>query len=519
MIENREYTISDYLAMLRRRLKMILIPALMAPLPAFLVSYKFPPKYTSQSTVLVEGQKVPENMVQPVVSEEMNSRMVSLQQQVLSDADLQPMVERLYPGKSGQEVSAIIEAIRVNMVVEPVDQDLSSIGSTTTKKKPSAQQTTVPAFYVKYTTSNAREAQQICGQLTSLMVDENLKLMQSAARGTSDVLGKGLDDAKTNLDGLDAKLAEFKKKYVGQLPGDEENNLKILMGLNSQLDANTQTLNRAQQDKSYTESLLAQQITAWKSSQSSTNPETLEKQLSDMQSQLLQLQAHYTDDHPDVIKAKADIAELKKKLAEINQAAANPSDSGEEKASASEPPEIRQLRLQIHQYEDLITNGTRDQKRLQQEIGEYQGRISLSPAIEEQYKLLSRDYENAQKDYQDLLAKQSSANLTMRMTNQSEGERMIPLDPANLPEDPSFPNRPLFAGAGLGAGLAVGLGLAILLEFSDKSIRNEADAEAALELPILITVPWVNAAASPNGRYKFWHRDKKHDEPKDAVAV
>jgi hypothetical protein len=138
----------------------------------------------------------------------------------------------LYPGKSGQEVSAIIEAIRVNMVVEPVDQDLSSIGSTTTKKKPSAQQTTVPAFYVKYTTSNAREAQQICGQLTSLMVDENLKLMQSAARGTSDVLGKGLDDAKTNLDGLDAKLAEFKKKYVGQLPGDEENNLKILMGLN-----------------------------------------------------------------------------------------------------------------------------------------------------------------------------------------------------------------------------------------------------------------------------------------------
>ena len=53
----------------------------------------------------------------------------------------------------------------------------------------------------------------------------------------------------------------------GQLPGDEENNLKILMGLNSQLEANTQTLNRAQQDKAYTESMLAQQLAAWKSSQ------------------------------------------------------------------------------------------------------------------------------------------------------------------------------------------------------------------------------------------------------------
>ena len=67
------------------------------------------------------------------------------------------------------------------------------------------------------------------------------------------------------------------------------------MGLNSQLEANTQTLNRAQQDKAYTESMLAQQVAAWRSTQSSTNPQTLEKQLSDLQSQLLSLQARYTD--------------------------------------------------------------------------------------------------------------------------------------------------------------------------------------------------------------------------------
>lgn len=523
MIENREYTMSDYTVMLRRRLKMILIPALMAPLPAFLISYAFPPKYTSQSLVLVEGQKVPENMVQPVVSEDLTARVVTLQQQVLSQSRLRPMVERLYPGKSNQEVGEIIDGIRQNMTVEPVDADLAPIGSTTSKKKPSAQQTTLPGFHVGFTASNPQMAQQICNELTTLLVDENLKSVQAAASGTSDVLSRGLDDAKHNLDDLDAKLAEFKKKYVGQLPGDEENNLKILMGLNSQLEANTQTLNRAQQDKSYTESLLAQQLATWKSSQSSTNPETLEKQLSDLQSQLLQLQAHYTDDHPDVIKAKADIAEVKQKLAEINQATSNPVEAADQKASASEPPEIRQLRLQIHQYEDLITSGTRDQKRLQQQIGEYQGRVSLSPGIEEEYKALSRDYDNAQKDYQDLLSKKSSANLTIRMTNQSQGERMFPLNPANLPEAPSFPNRLLFAGGGLGAGLAMGLGLAMLMELSDKSIHNEADAEAALELPILITIPWVGGTetnGSQNGsRYKFWHRDKKPDEPKDVIAV
>src|SRR5437763_1486103 len=171
--------------------------------------------------------------------------------------------------------------------------------------------------------------------------------------------------------------------------------------------------------------MLAQQLSAWKSTQSANNPDTLQKQLSDLQSQLLQLQARYTNDHPDVIKTKADIAEVKKKLAEIEKASANP-EAVSEKSSGMEPPEIRQLRLQVHQYGDLIASATRDQKRLQQEIGVYQGRVSLSPAVEEQYKSLTRDYENAQKNYQDLLGKKSTADLTVKMNNQAQGERMFP---------------------------------------------------------------------------------------------
>jgi uncharacterized protein involved in exopolysaccharide biosynthesis len=258
----------------------------------------------------------------------------------------------------------------------------------------------------------------------------------------------------------------------------------------------------------------------WKSSQSSTNPETLQKEVSDLQTQLLQLQAKYTDDHPDVIKVKADIKELKKKLAEINSSQ-DATDTSSEKASAAEPAEIRQLRTQVHQYGDLISAATRDQKRLQQEIAAYQGRVSLSPAIEEQYKALTRDYDNQQKTYQDLLGKKSSADLTVNMNNQSEGERMFPLNPANLPESPSFPNRLLFAGGGLGAGLALGIALAMWLEFRDTSIRTEADAVAALELPMLVSVPWVGAAAaqSNNGKFKFWNRNKSPDDNKQTVGV
>ena len=158
------------------------------------------------------------------------------------------------------------------------------------------------------------------------------------------------------------------------------------------------------------------------------------------------------------------------------------------------------MRVQIHQYGDLIAGATRDQKRLQAEIAKYQGRISLSPAVEEQYKELTRDYDNANKNYQDLLAKKSIANLTVKMT---------------------IPNRLLFAGGGLGAGLAIGLGLAMWLELRDKAIRTVSDAEAVLELPTLVAVPWVGVDTSQatHRKWKVWSRNKGPAEPKAAIEL
>ncbi len=500
----------DYLAMLRRRLKVILIPALLAPLAGFGVSYVFPPKFTSQSTVLVEAQKVPDNYVQPVITSDFTQRIQTLSQQVLSPSRLRPVIHSLALVKPDEE-DKLIQEIQQNMQVEPVITSMSAAGiSGAKKKKASATDEPLPGFNVNYTDNNAVRAQKICNAMTSLIVDENLRSRAEVAQGTTEFLSRQVEDAKRAIDEQDAKLANFKKQYMGQLPGDVDNNMRMLMSLNSQLDATTQTLSRAQQDKAYTESMLAQQIAAWKSSQSNTNPQTLEQELTQLQGQLLQLQARYTDDYPDVIKTKADIAEVEKKLKEINAAAANATDSSE-KASASEPPEIRQLRLQIHQYQSVIEQATLDQKRLQSQIGVYQNRTAMSPGVEEQYKLLTRDNDNAQSFYKELLAKKSASGLATNMENQQEGEQMHILVAAGLPDSPSFPNRPIFAAGGLGVGLALGLVIAIFLEFSDKSIRTEKDAAAILDLPLLISVPWLgededDAAANGNGRRRFWGR-------------
>jgi len=517
MMQNRELTMDDYLAMLRRRMKVILIPALLAPLAGFLVSYAFPAKYTSQAEVLVTAPKIPDAVVQQVFTEDLTQHITTIAQRVLSPTKLSPMVERLGLAKGGQSVEDVVSDIQLNMTIQPVP-DISQFGAPG-KRKPGQSNSPVPGFYVNYTASSAREAQRVCTDLTSMLLEEDLKSRQDASQGTTVFLTKQVEDAKQNLDDLDKKLAAFKNQHMGQLPGDEENNLKILMGLNSQLEANTQSLNRATQDKSYTESMLAQQLAAWKTSQSSSNPQTLQQQLSQLQAQLIDLQARYTEDHPDVIKTKADIAQVKKKLAEINDASASGSETANDKGSGSEPAEIRQLRLQIHQYQDLIAQATRDQKKLQQEISMYQGRVASSPAIEGEYKELARDYDNAQKVYQDDLAKQSTSKMATQAEQQQQGEQMALLNPANLPDSPSFPNRLFFAGGGLGAGLVLGLGLALWLELRDKCIRTEADAEAALELPLLVAVPWVAETAMANGNGHFWNRKKQPEEPKETARA
>ena len=110
MSENRELTMDDYLAMLRRRLKVILIPALLAPLAGFMVSYVFPPTYKSQATVLVEGQRVPDSLVQSVITSDFTQRIQTLSQQVLSPSRLRPVIQSLNLVKPDEE-NKLIECL------------------------------------------------------------------------------------------------------------------------------------------------------------------------------------------------------------------------------------------------------------------------------------------------------------------------------------------------------------------------------------------------------------------------
>ena len=246
-----------------------------------------------------------------------------------------------------------------------------------------------------------------------------------------------MEDAKKNLDDQDSKLAAFKSRYLNSLPDEEQTNLNLLTGLTSQLDAATQALSRAQQDKSFAESLLTQQIGAWQASQSGTgaSPDTLEQQLAALETQLTSLQARYTDDYPDVIKTKNDIALLRKKIAE-NGSQKTPTDPNKVRAGLVEPAQITQLRAQIHSYEQVIAEKAKEQETIKEQIKGLRGSSPIEPCgrgtiqgtharLSNSSRLLQRSVEETDDD----------AVMAQDLQHEQAGEQFRVLDPANLPDE------------------------------------------------------------------------------------
>ena len=486
MVQNGEIRWTDAKRTLRRHWWILPASTLLIGGMSLAVAFLFPKRYTSQTMVLVEQPMVDPTIVQPVVTEDLSRRLASMKEQILSRTRLQPIIEKfgLYAeDRSRVHIEDLVERLRTAVDIKPLEPT------------PGTQSRQLPGFYVNVTFGNPQTAQQICTEITSMFMEQNARERMQQANETTSFLSQQLDEAKKGLADQDAKLAEFKRQYLGSMPEEEQSNLNILTSMNSQLEANMQALSRAQQDKAFNESLLSQQEANWKAAQSGQkNPETAEQQLAVLEDQLATLQARYTDEHPDIIKLKNQIEELKKRLADASSN--NAPENGEIQATAVEPPQIQQLRAKLRQDQIIITDLTRRQGQTQEEIRQLQARIQASPVIEQQLKELMRNYQTAQEFYNELLKKRQSAGVAGDLERQQQSEQFRVYDPPSLPDKPSFPKKTNFAGGGLGGGFALGLGILYLIAINDKSMYTERDVEVALKLPVLGLIPTFDVTAS-----------------------
>jgi polysaccharide chain length determinant protein (PEP-CTERM system associated) len=493
MVRNGEIALADVKRILRRYWWVPTFMSLTLAGLGLTASLVLPKKYTSSTLVLVEQPAVPTELIRPVVTDDLNHRMASMKAQILSRSRLEMIVNKfnLYPQlRATAHTDDLVDKLKSAISVELIEPLAGS-----TNREP-------PGFNVSVTFDNPQLAQQICQEITSMFMEQNAANRVDKSKKTTQFLTEQLDEAKTKLEEQDKKLAEFKGEHLVVLPEQEQTNLSLLTGMNTQLDAATQAVTRAQQDKSLNETLLAQQEANWKASQvGQQNPESQEQELNALQDQLAVLLTKYTPEHPDVIKVKAQIEDLKRRMADAPAPKASPVGT---QAALREPPSIQQLRARIKQDELNIAEMTKRQSQIQDQIRNVQGRLQASPVVEQQLKDLTRNYQTASDIYNDLLKKRENSAIASDLEHEQQGETFKVLDAPSLPSTPSFPKKKIFVGGSFGAGLALSLAILYLLALTDKALYSERDVEVCLKLPVLTTVPSFDVWAghsSDNGKH------------------
>lgn len=476
MVKNGEFGLADVKRVVRKHWWVCLACVMVCTAAGIVLAFKLPKQYTSQTVVLVSKPMVPDKYVTPIVTEDLNQRLASMKEQILSRTRLEPVIEKFglyHEDQNRVAMEELIERLRKAIEISPLEP------------MPGTQDRSMPGFHVSVVFNSALTAQQICTEITSMFMEQNSRALEEQAVSTNEFISQQLDEAKSKLDAQDAKLAQLKRQYLGSLPEDVQTNLNLLTALNTQLEANTQELSRAQQDKAFSESMLSQQEATWKTSQSGQNPETLEDQLHNLQDQLATLEAKYTAEYPDVVKTKKLIEDLKKRMIDAPKNGAPPA----ELQAKPEPPQIQQLRAHLRQDDISIADLAKRAGQIQDQIRTLQARVQASPMVEQQLTELMRSYQSALDFYNDLLKKRENSKMAKDLAHEQEGEQFRVLDPPNLPAKPSFPKKTYFAAAGMGGGLMASLGILYILMLMDNTLHTERDVEECLKLTVLGVVP------------------------------
>ncbi len=470
-----------YLDLVRRRHIHFLVPVFVGWLLVWGSSWMLQAKYKSSTLILVEQPTMPQSYVAPNVNENLQNRLQSITQQILSRTRLLMIIDKLnlYSGSQApktpdDKVEAMRKDISVDLVRDTRTQEIN-------------------AFKVSFSAHDPVLAQNVTNELTQLFIGENNKVREEESQGTTRFIEQQLEDARVALAAQEAKVKQFESLHEGALPTQQASNLQILAGLQGQLQSQQDALSTAKQQRVYFQTLIEQykNLHAAGRSIDGTTPTgvaALDQQLNSLQAQLTDLSSHYTDSYPDVQKVKAQIAETERQKRELLAA---PRTS--KQANDAVPTPLLQLQSQLQANQVEIANRERGIAELEARIGEYQGRLNAEPATEQQLDDVTRGYEQSKANYDDLLRKKNNSVMATSMEQMQEGERFTMLDPPSLPVKPDFPNRLKFCGFGIMAGLGLGALVVFLFEFLDDRMYGEKELKALLPIAIMAEVPEIQS--------------------------
>ena len=485
-----------------------------------------PAVYLSEAVVLIDTQKIPEKFVSSTVATDLDERIAAIRQTLLSGDQLKKIIDDF--GLYRQERKTHFEEEILEMMRKDISITLESADTGLTTGSVKSASNRAAAFRIGFQGSDPTTVMRVANRLTDLYVEQNLKTREGEAKGTSEFLDAQLREAKNRLDELEAAVSAYKLKYNGELPQQEQSLASTLSRLQTQLEANRDAINRAQQTRVILEGNLnamevdlAAQTRAWEQAQHPTDGNespslpgqpaetTPKKKTSEvMQEQLEVLRGRYSDKHPDVLRMQADLEKVKQ-VEEQRQAASGgdaaksaPPTAGtkHQQPQLGEPVEFARMREQVASLQAQIKASDKEladrqaeQQRILHELDAYQHRIEQLPVREQQMAQVTRDYEISKENYKSLLDKKMAAEMALDMERRQQSERFTVVDRAQLPGKPFKPKRPaLYAGASV-LGLALGLVVGFSAELRRNVVLGEWELPAGT--PVLARLPYIEVSA------------------------
>ena len=479
-MDQETQSLNEIVDILKRRKMVFFVIAIPIMMVALAVSILWPPVYKSSATILIEEQEMPRDFVATTVTSYAEQRLQSISQRIMSTTKLLEIINRFNLYEDMRKKVTVEEA------VEQIRKDIKfeTISAEGMDPRSGRQKAITIAFTVSYEGRNPRTVQEVATVLSSLYLEENLRQRDEQTAGVSKFLQDETQTLQDQLTELNGKIANFKGKHVGALPELLQVNLQGLDRADRdaiQLKDQLRTL----RDK---ESYLVIQLTSMPTTGTANADKILLKEL---RARLAQLQSKYSDQYPDVIKTKREIAELEGRIEKTagegpgkRKSEFNPVEQSDNEAYVTLASQLAATRSDIESVRRQVTEA--EKKRV-----EYQRRIEASPRVDETYKALLMERNNIQAKFDDLTRKSMDAKVAQGLEKGQMGERFTLIDPARLPGKPVKPNRLAITLIGFILGIGGGVGMMALQEAMDHSVKDSRTLAAMTGVPVLGTIPAI----------------------------
>jgi polysaccharide chain length determinant protein (PEP-CTERM system associated) len=483
-----DFDISQILTNLYRRKGLIISVFIVVSLLAAYLASVLPKIYRSSTLIVVTPQRVPTSFIASTVTIDLNERMQSIVQEILSRTKLEQIIQEfdLYPfkvtrrtwlGAAGTEgsIEVRVERLRRMINVQPRRNNV---------------------FELSFESENPEKARQVTSRLASLFIEQNLQVREQQAEGTTSFINAEAERLRKELEEQETVVNQYKAAHRYELPDQLDMNLRSLDQLRRELEANNLRLAALQDRKGILQKQTVESdilgidlLGGPLLGSEAGGTENVQVQMK--KKELESLLQRYSSKHPDVLRLKKEIQALE--TVSKDKMSSKPASST---TSPNVNPLKQVLQTQITDIDAEIQALRSQGERMRSQLGGLQARVDSTPIRAIELSKITRGYEITLKKYQDLLGKGLESELSENMERKLKGEQFQVLDPANLPLNPVRPNRMMIVLAGLFAGLAGGVVFAYVLDNSDTSFKRSEDINTYVNLPLLAALPVVPTRGS-----------------------